>query len=240
MTVYRISLLMKTWGKIRAKEFFSSESVSDAVTPIIGSLLMLIVLVVLASVTAISFSNIANEGKSTQPLMARISLESCEGGLSSTNFSEINDEETANFQKNRIVLLHKGGDSLPLDTISIKISGDGNAYQGIVTGGGHLLYGDTQVIYENLGSKEKNNTYANQNDALLKDGFWSVGERLTLHGRDRWKSDISTVKVSVNGDSDTSNNYGFKAGSEITLKVIDIKSSNVIAEQKVIVKHAVS
>lgn len=60
---------------------------------------MLIVLVVLASVTAISFSNIANEGKSTQPLMARISLESCEGGLSSTNFSEINDEETANFQK---------------------------------------------------------------------------------------------------------------------------------------------
>lgn len=91
-----------------------------------------------------------------------------------------------------------------------------------------------------MGSKEKNNTYANQNDALLKDGFWSVGERLTLHGRDRWKSDISTVKVSVNGDSDTSNNYGFKAGSEITLKVIDIKSSNVIAEQKVIVKHAVS
>ncbi len=146
---------MKTWGKIRAKEFFSSESVSDAVTPIIGSLLMLIVLVVLASVTAISFSNIANEGKSTQPLMARISLESCEGGLSSTNFSEINDEETANFQKNRIVLLHKGGDSLPLDTISIKISGDGNAYQGIVTGGGHLLYGDTQVIYETWVRKKK-------------------------------------------------------------------------------------
>jgi archaeal type IV pilus assembly protein PilA len=44
--------------------------------------------------------------------------------------------------------------------------------------------------------------------------------------------------VSVNGESNTSDNYGFKAGSEITLKVIDIKSSNVIAQQKAFVKHA--
>ncbi len=228
---------MKTWGKIRNKQFFSSETVSDAVTPIIGSLLMLMVLVALAGVAAISFSNIANEGKST-PLIAKISVELCEGGLSPTSFGELDDEETANFQKNRIVLVHEGGDSLPLDTISIKISGEGNAYQGVVAKGGHILYGNTQVTYENLGSKEKNTTYSTQNAALLKDNLWSVGERLTLHGRDRWKSDISTVKVSVNGDSDTSNNYGFKAGSEITLKVIDIKNSNVIAEQRAVVKHA--
>jgi hypothetical protein len=44
--------------------------------------------------------------------------------------------------------------------------------------------------------------------------------------------------VSVNEDSDTSDNYGFKAGSEIVVKVIDIKSMNVIAEQRALVKHA--
>jgi hypothetical protein len=44
--------------------------------------------------------------------------------------------------------------------------------------------------------------------------------------------------VGVNGDYNTSDNYGFKAGSEITLKVIDVKSGTVIAEQRAIVKHA--
>jgi archaeal type IV pilus assembly protein PilA len=47
----------------------------------------------------------------------------------------------------------------------------------------------------------------------------------------------SSVEVSVDGDSDTSDNYGFKVGSEIILKVIDTKSSNVIAEQNTFVKH---
>jgi hypothetical protein len=170
--------------------------------------------------------------------MAKISLESCEGGLSPKDLSQLDDEGIANFQKNRIVLVHEGGNPLPLDATSIKILGEGNAYQGTVAKGGHLLYGSTQVIYENLSPKEKNTTYAAQNNALLKDGFWNVGERLILHGRDSWKYDNSSVKVSVNEDSDTSDNYGFKAGSEIVVKVIDIKSMNVIAEQRALVKHA--
>lgn len=229
---------MKTWVKIRYKHLFSSESVSEAVTPVVGSLLMLLILVILAGAAAVSFFNGAEEGTSSQPLIAKISLESCEGGLSPKDLSQLDDEGIANFQKNRIVLVHEGGNPLPLDAISIKILGEGNAYQGTVAKGGHLLYGSTQVSYENLGPKEKNTTYAAKNDALIKDGFWSVGERLILHGRDSWKYDNSSVKVSVNGDSNTSDNYGFKAGSEITLKVIDTKSSNVIAEQRAFVKHA--
>lgn len=225
---------MKAWGKIQAKHFFSFRLTSEAVTPIIGSLLMLLILVVLASIIAISFSNIAEEGKSSQPLMAKISLESCEGGLSISGL----DSEQASFEKNKIVLVHEGGSPLPLDAISIKISGDGNCFQGVF-GAGDQITGDVKVIYQNLSSKGKNSKYKSQNKEVLKDNFWSVGEKLVLHGDDSAVSSIeSSVKAGVNGDYNTSDNYGFKVGSEVTLKVIDTKRSNVIAEQRVIVKHA--
>lgn len=227
---------MKDWGRIRNKYLCLPEPTSEAITPIVGTLLMSLILFLLAGAIAICFFNIAGEGASSQPLMAKISLESCEGGLSSPK-KESTDKK-ASFGKNKIILVHQGGSHLPLNDVSIRISGDGNAYQGIVAKDGHYLYGNTQVIYENLSPKEKNTTYAAQNAVLLKDGIWSAGERLILHGRDSGKYNNSSVKVGVNGDYNTSDNYGFKAGSEITLKVIDVKSGTVIAEQRAIVKHA--
>lgn len=235
MTVCRISLLMKTWGKIRNKQFFSSETGSDAVTPIIGSLLMLTVLVALASVAAISFSNIADEGKNTQPLMAKISLESCEGGLPNAG-----NGQGATFENNKIMLINEGGNPLPLDAISIKISGYGKSYRpAIEPGTKGYITGNISLLYLDLSSKGKNSTcYDLNNKATLEDDSWNVGERLVLCGQDSAiGATKSSVKVSVDGDSDTSDNYGFKVGSEIILRVIDTKSSNVIAEQRAIVKH---
>lgn len=226
---------MKTWGKIRAKELFSSETASDAVTPIIGSLLMLIVLVALAGMAAISFSNIANEGKSTQPLMAKISLESCEGGL-----PNVGNSEKAAFENNKIMLINEGGNPLPLDAISIKISGYGKSYRpAFEPGTKGYLTGNISLLYLDLSSQGKNDTcYDLNNKATLEDGSWNVGERLVLCGQDSAiGATKSSVKVSVDGDSDTSDNYGFKVGSEIILRVIDTKSSNVIAEQRAIVRH---
>ncbi|WP_269848709.1 hypothetical protein [Methanosarcina horonobensis] len=66
-----------------------------------------------------------------------------------------------------------------------------------------------------------------------------MGERLVLCGQDSAVGTVkSSVKVSVDGDDNTSDNYGFKAGTEITLKIIDSKGRNVIAEQKAVVKLA--
>jgi hypothetical protein len=48
----------------------------------------------------------------------------------------------------------------------------------------------------------------------------------------------SSVNVNINGIGNTSDNYGFTAGSEITLKVIDSEGKNVIAEQTAVVKLA--
>ncbi len=224
---------MKVWGKIRCKYLFSSESASEAVTPVVGSLLMLLILVVLAGAVASSIINSFGSDASFQPPVAMITLESCEGGLYGVGPTA----ERAKLEENRIVLVHEGGDSLPLDAISIRVSGYGNSYQGDVGEGGTPLEGDTDVLYHNLGPEEKNGTYMARNNEVLKDGFWSTGEKLILCGQDSSTSTDSTVKVSVNGDSNTSDNYGFKAGSEITLMVIDIKN-RLLSEQTAIVKQA--
>ncbi|MCO5383047.1 MAG: hypothetical protein NHB15_14000 [Methanosarcina barkeri] len=136
--------------------------------------------------------------------------------------------------------MHEGGDPLPLDSISIRISGYGNSYQGIPGHEGGPLSGDLSVFYRDLGSGGKNYTcYVVHNKDTLEDGLWDVGERLVLCGQDSAVGAVeSSVKVSVDGDDNTSDNYGFKAGSEITLMVIDSKGRNVIAKRTTIVKLA--
>jgi FlaG/FlaF family flagellin (archaellin) len=225
---------MKASGKNPNKNIFSLKHKKDASIPTISVLFLLLITVALAGVVAVFFFTGGLQSVNFQPLMAKVTLESCEGGL--CNCGPLSEQ--ASFEQNKIILVHDGGSSLPLNGISITLSAYGNAYQGIVGHGGHFLYGNIQIVYENLNPERKNAVYAARNDATLKDGLWSVGENLILYGRDGSGATSSSVKVSVDGNSGTSNNYGFKAGSEITVKVIDLKSKNVLAERKAIVKHA--
>jgi len=182
-----------------------------------------------------SVFNFSGDEAGFQPLVARITLESCKGGL----FGIGPMAERAALEKNRIVLVHEGGSSLPLDSTSIRISGYGNSYRGIPGHGGAPVIGNLSISYLNMNTTGKNPDYEARNRAVLKDGFWSAGEKLMLCGQDSSVSRIdSSVKVNVNGIGNTSDNFGFKAGSEITLKVIDDEGKNVIAEQTAVVKHA--
>ena len=225
---------MKACRKFRDKGLFSSESASEAVTPIVGSLLTLLILVVLAGAISGIIFNSVGEDANSQPLIAKITIESCEGGL----YGVGSMTDRVRLEENRIVLMHEGGDALPFSTISIRISGYGNSYQGDVGKGGTRAEGDTEVFYENLSPEKKNNTYVTRNSATLEDGFWTIGEKLILCGQDSSKYVNSSVKVSVDGDSNTSDNYGFKADSEILFRVIDSKSRNILVEKSIIVQHA--
>lgn len=225
---------MKIWVKIKYKHLFSSGSALEAVVPVIGSLLMLLILILLAGTAAVSLYNSAGESISPQPLVAKISLESCEGGLYGVGPMA----ERARCEQNRIVLMHEGGDSLPLDSVSIRISGYGNSYRPVFGQG--TLKGNLSVFYMDLSPAGKNSTcYVDNNKGTLEDSSWDVGERFMLCGQDSAVGKVkSSVKVSVDGEDNTSDNYGFKAGSEIILKVIDTKSMNLITEQRAFVKHA--
>lgn len=226
---------MRTRKNILHNVFFLLKSKTEALTPIIGSLLLLTVTILLASIIAISVFTNSYSQIDSHPLIAKISIESCKGGLY-TNTSKI---EQATLNNNTIILLHEGGDSLSLDTVAIKVSGYGNSYQGRVGQGGKRLEGDTEVFYKNLTSGGKNSSYQKKNFAVLKNGLWDTGEKLLLCGQDNpaGKYD-SSIKVIVNGNSNTSDNYGFKANSEITLRIVDTKSMTIIAEEKAVVKHA--
>jgi flagellin-like protein len=226
---------MKAKGSIRHKFLNFLKSASKGLSPVVGSLLLLLITIALVGVIASSV-NLSGSRTNLHPLIARISLESCEGGLYGVGPTA----DRVRCEENRIVLMHEGGDSLSLDSISITISGYGNSYKGIPGNGGTPLSGDLSVLYLDLSSAGKNSTcYVVNNNATLEDGSWDVGERLVLCGQDSAVGTVkSSVKVSVDGDDNTSDNYGFKAGNEITIKIIDRKGRNVIAGQKATVKLA--
>ena len=226
---------MKAWGSLRHKFRYFFKSAPEGLSPVVGSLLLLLIVFVLVGTVASSIN--LSEGRTNfQHPLARITLESCEGGI----YGAGPVSKWVTFKENQIVLMHEGGDSLPLDSISIRISGYGNSFQGnISNGSGKRIEGDVNVLYMDLSQKGKNPDYIIRNSAVIEDGSWDVGEKLILCGRDSAiGTTYSSVKVSVGGVEKTKDNYGFKAGSEITLIVIDSKGRNVIAERKAIVKLA--
>jgi flagellin-like protein len=226
---------MKAWGSLRHKFRYFLKSAPEGLSPVVGSLLLLLIVFVLVGAVASSVN--LSEGRTNfQQPMAKITLESCEGGI----YGVGPVSKWVTFKENQIVLIHEGGDSLPLDSISIRISGYGNSFKGNISNGtGKRIEGDVEVLYLDLGQKGKNPKYITRNSAVLEDGSWDVGEKLILCGNDSAIGNIySSVKVTVGGAEETKDNYGFKAGSEITLMVIDRKGRNVIAERTAIVKLA--
>lgn len=222
-------------GKRIKIPLFSLKFASDAFTPVVGTILLLLITLALAGIIASTAFNFSDEKAGSQPQIARITLESCRGGL----FGIGPMAQRAALENNSIVLVHEGGSPLPLNSTSVRIYGYGNSYKGIPGHGGSPVIGNLSISYLNLGKTGKNPNYEIRNRALLKDSFWSAGEKLVLCGQDSPVSRIdSSVKVSVNGAGNTSDNYGFKAGSEINLKVIDAEGKTIIAEKTAFVKLA--
>lgn len=127
--------------------------------------------------------------------------------------------DSVRFQDNILILKHVGGRSVQLENISVQISGAGNAYQGIPGSNGILVYGDISVFYENIGSRLKNKDFEKNNKETIQDGVWSAGEFLILTGNDSLNTTASSVSVSVNGNSNTSNNYGLSSNKTIEIQI---------------------
>jgi hypothetical protein len=127
--------------------------------------------------------------------------------------------DSLRFQDNILILRHAGGSSVSLDAISIQITGKGNVYSGIPGSGGRMIYGDVLVYYEHINSNRKNSDFGRNNRETLRDGFWSPGERLVLTGNDSLNTTVSSVFASANGNSETSNNYGFSSNQTLEIQI---------------------
>ena len=206
----------------------------NATSPVFGAVLIILLTFVLAVATVAAVYNdgaverISNS--LTKTPVAVIEIEGIVGGIQS-------EPNIIRFDQNYITLMHKSGDSLVLDSTNIILSGYGSSYVGVF-GSGHLEYGNVMLKYTNLAYDGKVSEYKTTNPAL-DDDLWSTGEQLILRGDDSINgTDASTVLVSVSGISNTSNNYGFKSGTTVTIKIFDKTTKRIIAEGTAIVKPA--
>lgn len=158
--------------------------------------------------------------------MAVIEIEGVVGGV-----PYIGGAHGIAYGENVIVLVHKSGDPLYVDSTYLVITGEGGS-----TIGTFPYYiiprGEVFIRYEDLAYGGKLSQYAKRNK-VLSDGVWSAGEKLVLNGEDSINGTAaSSVVVSINGITDTYNNYGLKENSIITVKVFDRDTDKIIAQAK--------
>ena len=89
--------------QILDKSFLLLKSASEAFTPVIGSILLLLITFALVGIVVSSVFNFSGDEAGFQPLVARITLESCKGGL----FGIGPMAERAALEKNRMCLYMK-------------------------------------------------------------------------------------------------------------------------------------
>jgi len=195
---------------------------NNAVAPVIGAVLLVILTVLLAGAVATTVVSNGSVLSSSTPV-AMIEVDDVVG-------------YGGGYKDNVVSLEHKGGDPLDLDSTFVVLSGEGSSYVGKVGDGGFMAYGHVTVKYFDLTPEGSRFTYIS-NNPCIEDGLWSVGEILVLDGDDSINgTDASTVHVSVDGYSDTSNNYGFKDGGSVTVKIFDSLTDRVICEDVVNVR----
>jgi FlaG/FlaF family flagellin (archaellin) len=195
---------------------------NTAISPVIGIILLILLTVLLAGITISSVYG-KDYSSSLQPApMAVIEVESVVGGV----------PYKFQFAENFIVLVHKGGAPLQADSTMIIVNGQGCSPTGVIGQGGSNKFGDILIVYDGLAYHGKNSQYASRNQNI-SDGVWSPGEIVVLNGKDSPIGNaFSSVHVTIKGMDNTSDNYGLKENSVITIKVFDRDSNKIIAEAK--------
>lgn len=190
-----------------------------ALSPVLGVVLMLLLTILLAGITVSAVYGDEIETSLSGAPMACIKVEHVEGGM----------PNPVRFNQNYLYLVHEGGDSLPVGSTQIVISGEGSSHTSNFIGGLNL-YGDVLITYDNLLYDGKESAYASRN-SVLSDGEWSAGEELILNGQDAISGgSSSSVFVTVDGFTGTSNNYGLKESKMITIKIFDSETQRLISE----------
>ncbi|MBU4373628.1 MAG: type IV pilin N-terminal domain-containing protein [Euryarchaeota archaeon] len=187
----------------------------EAVSPVIGVILMVGLTVMMVSTIAVSVYSFSIPESAPQ---AKIVVREARGGLEPTNLNE-----------NLIVLRNKGGDILTENETKIIIRGRGTAYPDTMnvdeaTAAGLMNEQDIIVEYHHLRGSHYDKPY--NYDQILDGDSWSAGEVVSLAGYDGGDS--------TNG---CDQKWRFKAGTVIIVEIIDIPTSQIISISQTTVKH---
>ena len=205
---------------------------NNATSPVFGAVLMILLTFVLAIATVTA---VYDDG----------AIERISNSLTKTPAAVIDtkiiEKYSSSYRDIDIKIWHKGGDSLILDSTFMILSGKGTSQIGVFGFPGFKKEsGDITVKYTNLAyDGKRQEKYIDTNTPALDDGLWSTGEQLILNGRDSSSGiNASTVIVTVNGISSDYDNYGFKSGTTVTIKIFDKTTQRIISEDTAIVKPA--
>lgn len=222
----------------------------EAVSPIMGIFLLVGLVMVMASVVAISvfMIDLKPSGSSSQGGGGGVGgSETCIGAgfNTETKTGLSSDTPSFKFKDNQIILEHKMGCSnLDVNGIEITIYGYGEAQTAAfgTEKDDKKEKGDIIVVYMNLGYDKKEPEYK-LNNPDISDGL-QTGDRLVLNGYDGMNptgGGGSTVIVNFTMDGNkkkksevkTSNKWAFDRNKVITITIKDIATQNTIWEKDV-------
>ncbi len=183
----------------------------EAVSQVIGVILMLGLTVIMISAVAVSVFAFSVPESAPQ---ARIVVVEARGDIGQTALN-----------KSFITLKHKGGDALFENDTRIIITGKGYAYTG--TDPQYTSARDMRVTYKDLAGKNYISGFDNE---IVEGTSWDSGETITLYGSDG--RDLDLYGWHNNVDS----KWKIKACSDVVVTVIDIPTNNVISTLKTTVK----
>lgn len=181
----------------------------DAVSPVVGVVLLVGLTVIMISTIAVSVLSFSIPEGAPQ---AKIVLVEAKGDID------------VPLHHNIIVIKHKGGDSLNENDTKIVITGKGCAYTD-----SSCILKDMRTAYMDLTGK--NYYYIGQNE-IVEGTTWDAGEIITLYGYDG--HNIGTI---FDQGNTVDNKWKLLAGSTVSVTIIDTTTNQVIAVSQATVKH---
>lgn len=185
----------------------------DAVTPVIGTTLLVGMTVVMITTVAISVLGFALPEDVPH---AKIVIVEAKGDIGNTALN-----------KSFVKLKHKGGDALFENVTRIIITGKGYAYTGADPQ--YTSARDTRVTYRDLAGENYISGFDNE---IVEGTAWDAGETITLYGSDG--RDLDLYGWHNNVDS----KWKLQAGSTVSVTILDIATQEVIAVSQATVKQA--
>ncbi len=185
----------------------------EAVTPVIGTTLLVGMTVVMVATIAVSVLGFALPENVPH---ARIVIVEAKGGINKDLYENV------------ISLKHKGGDSLFENNTKIIITGKGYSYS---TGGDPypLPAQSMRVTYVDLTGE---NYIVSYNGEIVEGTLWDAGETITLYGSDGRDLEFTNLRNTVD------NKWKLQAGSTISVTILDITTNEVITVSQATVKQA--
>ena len=198
----------------------------NAVSSVVGVILMVGLTVVLVSIIAVSVFGFALAPDAQD---AHIVIRQARGN-------------TDVLSGNELVLAHKGGDTLRSDSVKIIIDGEGREASKIGGDGGisNSTLGEITITYSNLegynyvkSGTRKDHYFLGHDDVdyakIASNDTWNPGEVVVLYGADG----VNNWNI-----NNVDKKYELTPGSTVTVTIVDIASNKLIATSFATVKYS--